>query len=248
MLLSFGAQHGGDHIVQGAVREYRGAEAYAVLVKEADAAFGRGDFAEVVRLLDRHFDGATFSLKSLFRDQQRAIVGRILESTLGDAETRLRQIYQNHAGLMRFLADLGTPAPRVLHTAAEFVLNADLRGAMEQGEIDLGRLRTLLDSVRRERIALDAAGLGLAAARALERLLKRIAAAPEDPGSLRKATEMAGFLQELPFEVDVWEAQNVYYQLLQRVYPEMRVRADEAAREWVAFFSSLGASLVVRVG
>ena len=247
VLLSFGAQQVGDHNVQGAVREYRGAEPHQALVREADAAFGRGDFAEVVRLLDRHFDGATYSLKSLFRDQQRAIVSRILESTLGDAETTLRQVYQNYAGLMRFLADLGTPAPRVLHSAAEFVLNADLRSTLEEDDIDIGRLRTLLDSVRREKIVLDAAGLGLAAARALERLMKRIAAAPDDPAGLKRVNEVARFLKELPFEVDVWEAQNVYYQILQRVYPEMRARTEGSAREWIEVFCSLGESLAVRV-
>lgn len=247
LLLSFGAQHAGDHNVQGAVREYRGAEAYEALVKEADAAFGRGDFAEVVRLLDRHFDGATYSLKSLFRDQQRTIVASILASTLGDAETRLRQVYQNYAGLMRFLADLGTPSPKVLHTAAEFVLNADLRSAMEE-DFDPERLRALLDSARRENITLDSAGLGFAAAGTLERLMNRIAAAPDDIDNLKHVAEVVRILRDLPFEVDLRETQNIYYQLLQRIYPEMRVRTDEAARKWIEVFTGLGDSLAVQVG
>jgi hypothetical protein len=54
----------------------------------------------------------------------------------------------------------------------------------------------------------------------------------------------------LPAEVSLWRAQNLYYDLLENVYPDYRGKAeggDESARAWVALFSALGDKLRIRV-
>jgi hypothetical protein len=54
----------------------------------------------------------------------------------------------------------------------------------------------------------------------------------------------------VPFEVNLWSPQNLYYQLTQTVYPEVRDRAErgeETAQAWVQHFRALGESLRVRV-
>jgi hypothetical protein len=54
----------------------------------------------------------------------------------------------------------------------------------------------------------------------------------------------------LPFEVNVWRAQNSYYQLLQNTYPEWVQKlsqGDDAAKEWIEHFIGLGKNLSVRV-
>src|SRR5262249_47659340 len=77
-LLSFGAIHFGDHHVNGGVRPFESPEDYAALVWQLTEAFQRADFSELVRLLDRGFGEATYSLRSLFRDEQRKITKRVL--------------------------------------------------------------------------------------------------------------------------------------------------------------------------
>jgi hypothetical protein len=50
--------------------------------------------------------------------------------------------------------------------------------------------------------------------------------------------------------LNLWKAQNNYYEILQTVYPEFRDRAekgDENARTWVGLFTSLGDKLSIRV-
>jgi hypothetical protein len=50
--------------------------------------------------------------------------------------------------------------------------------------------------------------------------------------------------------VDLWRAQNVYYELLRGVYPEFLDKADqgdEEAHAWVERFIPLGEALRVRV-
>jgi hypothetical protein len=61
---------------------------------------------------------------------------------------------------------------------------------------------------------------------------------------------MVSLARFLPFEVSLWEAQNVYYDMLQTVYREFQRKAeegDEASQEWLRHFVSLGDGLLVHV-
>src|SRR5205814_7605839 len=128
-VLSFGALHIGDHLMNCGVRKHESEEDYAALKQEMTDPFNRADFPEVIRILDRHFGGSTYSLRSIFHDDQRKILNTILESTLLEAEAVYRQVYETHAPMMRFMSDLRVPLPRAFSMAAEFALNSSLRSA-----------------------------------------------------------------------------------------------------------------------
>jgi hypothetical protein len=246
-VLSYGVLHFGDHNLQAGVREFRGQEAYDQFIQEANQAFTRGELPEVIRLFDRHFDGVTFSLRSLFRDEQRKITNLILETTLAEAEASLRQIYENHAPILRFLAELGTPPPKALHAAADFVLNNALRRALKAEELDLERIGSLLDAASRENVALDRAGLAYDIGQALERRMKRMVEAPDHLSLLKEIEGLARMAAGLPFEVSFWTTQNLYYEMMTGVYPEMKRRDSPEARTWVETFAALGEQIRVRV-
>jgi len=245
--LSFGVLHFGDHNLNGGVREFRGEEAYQALVREAAERFSRADFPETIRLLDRHFGESTYSLQSLFRDEQHKIVNLILETTLAEVEATYRQVYEYHTPLMRSLSDLGAPLPAVLRMTAEFVLNNNLRRAFEGEALDLAHIRALLDRAVRDKVSLETAGLSYTISHTLEKLIEEFRAHPEQIPLLEKLGALIGLLQSLPFEVDLWKAQNAYYAMWQKVYPEFRSRADQEAQVWAGRFLSLGEKLSVRV-
>jgi hypothetical protein len=226
---------------------YRGEEAYNELIREAGEAFLGGDLAQVIRLLDRHFEGVTSSLRSLFRDQQRKITDLILETTLASVEASLRQIYEEHETLMRFLAELGMPPPKALHSAAEFAINSSLRRALTGPELDLDRIETLLDTAGRENIALDQPGIAYAIGQALEQRMEALAEAPENLPRLQQIEGLARVAAGLPFRVSFWKVQNLYYELMTGIYPEMKRRAAAEARDWVESFAALGEQIRVRV-
>jgi hypothetical protein len=248
--LSFGVLHIGDQHINGGVQEFRGAEGYRVLVQELTQAFTKADFPDAIRLLDRHFGESTYSLKSLFRDEQRKVLHLILESSLAEAETVYRQLYEQQVPLMRLLTDLAMPLPKAFSMAADFFLNTTLRRALEQEELDLDRITTLLDEAARGKITLDTAGLGYTLQQTLQQIMGRLAADPTDLTVLKKLQATAALVRTLPFEVDLWRAQNVYYELLRGVYPEFLDKADqgdEEAHAWVERFIPLGEGLRVRV-
>src|SRR5262249_39015770 len=144
-VLIFGALHIGDHLMNCGVRRYQSEEDYTALKNETAAPFNRADFQEVLRILNRHFGDSMNSLRSIFHDDQRHILNVILKSSLGQAESAYRQIYETHAPMMRFVTDLHVPLPRAFSIAAEFALNSSLREAFEDFEnLDFTRINALL--------------------------------------------------------------------------------------------------------
>ncbi len=249
--LSYGVVYFGNHNVSGGVRVYQGEEAYQKMVQDVTSAFDRAELPEVIRLLDQHFEGRIYSLRQLFRDQQRKILDMILDSTLAEVEADYRRIYDGHVSLMRFLKDLGIPLPKVLHTAAEFVVNSSLRRAFAEEVLDREQITALLHEARTLDVPLDGSGLGYALKQTIERMAENLRAAPADLSLLENLEAAIDLAASLPFEVDLWKAQNIYYGLLQTVYPEFRKKAeagDESARAWISRFGVLGEKLKMRRG
>jgi alpha-amylase/alpha-mannosidase (GH57 family) len=250
-VFSFGALHMGDHMMNAGVRAYAGEEDYNNLKTELEDPFKRADFAEVLRILDRHFGESTYSLRSIFHDDRRAILDAITKSTLAEAEAVYRQLFETHAPMMRFVADLRVPLPRAFQMAAEFALNGRMRTAFENADnLDFSRINALLDESRSANVALDGATLGFALKKTIKLLSERLL---EKPGNMEliKTLECAAALtRSLPFEVDVWRAQNNYYEMLLRFFPEQlekSITGDGAAKEWVDHFVALGQNLSIRV-
>ncbi len=244
--ISFGVLHFGDHNVTAGVRPFRGEQEFKTVVRELREAFQSADLPAVLRLLDRHFAGASYSLRSLFRDERQKVVSKILKSTMDEAEAAYRQIYEHHAPLMGFLSGMGAPLPKMLHLTAEFVLNTALRKEFLADELDLERIQTLLDSAAREKIQWDEAWLGFALNRRLGRLAEELAVNPSQE-RLQRFNAAVSLVSSLPFEVNLGRVQNVFYQLLQNVYPVFALESDDTSQRWIAEFSALGEKLGVCV-
>ncbi len=247
--LAFGVLHMGDHNVNSGVEEFTTEDSYREVIQDALAAFRRADFAEVIRIMDRRFGESNYSLRSLFRDQQRKALDIILGSSLKESEILYRQIYEHRAPMMRFLTDLNIPLPPAFHAAAEFVLNGQLREILEREEIDADQVLASLEAAKFEGVRLDSATLEFAYRQNLQRLTERFIA---DPGEarLKSLGAAASLLDHLPFSVDLWKVQNGYCQALQTVYPAMFKkceRGDPSAKEWIDCFRNLGGKLKVKV-
>jgi alpha-amylase/alpha-mannosidase (GH57 family) len=248
--LCFGVLHLGDHNLNCGVRQYQGKDAYQTLVQEVSEAFARADFPETILLLDKHFGASTYSLTSLFRDEQHRILDIILESTLLEAETIYRQLYEHHVPLMRFLKDSRMPPPRPLYVAAELILNAGLRRAFEDEELNHEMINTFLEEAGVEGISLDVETLEYSLRKSLERMSDQLLSNPSELASLQELEAAIGLLDSLPFTVNLWRVQNICYDLLQNVYPAYRKRAtndDEGAREWVNHFKTLAQRISIRI-
>src|SRR6185312_7837013 len=247
--LVFGVLHFGDHNLNAGVRPFEDEEGYQSLIAQAGAAFEHGDLADVIRQLDRYFIHVPYSLKSLFRDDQRRVLDLILASTLGEVEGEFHGVFEKHAPLMRFLRSLGNPLPKAFAAAAELVLSLDLKRQLENPAADPEETQSLLAQRETLGVDLDSKGLSYALAQALETLAIRLESSPENPDLLRRMTSTVALARKPPFNVDLWRAQNACYEL-RRIYPIQKKLAeagDVEAGEWVELFRELSGRLGVRV-
>jgi alpha-amylase/alpha-mannosidase (GH57 family) len=248
--LMFGALHFGDHNLCCGIRAFPGEEAYQVLAQEIISAFSKADIPEVLRVMDRELGPTTFSLRSLFRDDQRSILREILNSSLDEAEAAYRQIYERHAPLVHFLRDLGVPLPRAIRTATEFALNNRLRHEFGEEEMDLERIRNLLAEAQAADVVLDFTTLEYALRMNIERLFERFSKHPHDLVLLERLEAIVVQVHSLPFKVVMWTAQNVWSQMRRTAFDEFARRDEQGepdARAWIEHFKSLGKQLAVRV-
>jgi hypothetical protein len=160
-------------------------------------------------------------------------VGLLLRRTLNEVEAELRGIYMQHTSLLHFLELAKVPQPPALRFVAEFVTMDNLYQALERDPVQLEEVRGLLATIEAEGLSLDAEKLGfLATARARDALLKaqsttRMArAAGKARLESSEAAEAAGQALEhaiavveavrlLPVELNLWQAQNLWYQIWQ---------------------------------
>jgi len=247
--ITFGVLHLADHSVIGGVRQFEGEDAYRVLDQEVDKAVASGDLAELVRLVEKSFGSGTYTLRSLFRDEQRKILGVILEEATNEARALYKNFHDEHAHLVRFVTDLGVPLPRRFRLAVDFTLNSELLDAFSNGEVDLPKSRAILDEIRRTGVKPDAVTLEFALRRTIEHLFARFVATPMEPGLLRRLDETIELVLSLPFQVRLWEAQNTYYSMMRDYAGQVQERAehgDPEARAWLEEFAKLGDKLKVR--
>jgi hypothetical protein len=244
--LTFGFIGHGDDIISGGVRPFLGEEEYGRMTAEVSGAFGRRVLPEVTRLLDLHFLERSYTLETLSVDEQRRILALVLESTLREAEEAYREVYLQHATLIRFLKKLNTPPPRELISAAELVLNSDIKRLMEEGEFDAGRLDKLLKEAEYLGAELDDRSLAYTARKALERKLHRFEEAPESLAELERLKSGVDQVRGFPFAVNMGKLEIGFFRLIESAFPGQRECAesgDEDAVRWVELFTDLARAL-----
>src|SRR5437868_2192454 len=144
-LLSYAVLYLGEHNLTGAVRRFDTQQEFDSALNELKGAFDAADFPQSIRLLDRHFGESSFTLRSLFKDEQRRILNLILANTREDLESRYRLMTERYTPLMKFLEDLGAPLPAALQTAADLILHVDIYREFESDQTDVKRLQSLFD-------------------------------------------------------------------------------------------------------
>ncbi len=248
--LCFGALNLGDHNLTAGVTEMDDPEVSEAVKAELWEVFEAADYHETLRRFDRSFHLEIHSLKSLFRDEQRRILGCILESTLIDVEGVYWRLYEKHIPLMRFLIDAEAPLPKALQVAAEFVLHTELKRRFQEEVMDPERIGSALEEARAVGVEFEEDSLEFDFRKAIEKTADRLREEPDDVEYLVQLDSALSLLDSLPFSVNLRSVQNLCYELKEDLYPDMSKRAEaghEDARKWVETFIPVSEKLWVRI-
>jgi len=234
--ICFAVLHLGDQNLSAAVKRYNPNEesAWAAFNQDASDAIRRANLPELIRLIDGFFGGTLYSLTSLFADEQHRILKSILDQTISEVESSLIRIYEEHATLLHFLSESSVAAPPALALTASFAINAGLRRALESDDYDTAEVARLLRRAELDNVTLDAPLLSFAADKRMKRAMVRLEEAmgvqhnsaqqtlalqhltQPNVTVLNETVAIAESLRTLPMEVNLWQAQNIWNDLLRR--------------------------------
>ncbi len=244
---SFAVLHFGDQNITAAVKPYdeKQAAEFEAFAARATEQVQRALFPEVIRLLDKEYGRVDYSLTSLFTDEQRRIVQLILNSTLWDIENSLTTIYEDHASLLHYLSQAGLPKPPALTLAAGFAINAGLRRALETDPVDIAQMRSSLALAKADQVPLETTNLSYIADQRMKRAMVELQMSAGSLEVLERALTLARNLVELPFELNLWQAQNIWYEILNTSDYALTALTEEDRPQWDKQFSQLGECLSI---
>ncbi|HEY4905217.1 MAG TPA: DUF3536 domain-containing protein [Candidatus Sulfotelmatobacter sp.] len=226
----FAVLHLGEHNITAGVGPHD-ASANGELRQKLIDGFFKADNAEVIRILDQIFGSKTYSLRQLFRDEQRKITNLILNESLTSAAAVYRTIFESQAPLIRFLHGLSIPVPRALMSAAEIALNHQLQQSFERPDLDADSIRGLLREAAGSSITLDTTTLEYAIRRRIEKEASEFAANPDDPAVVERLRTSLDLIPSIPFPVVIWEVQNISYSPLIKAFEHISAVAGDSEKQ-----------------
>jgi alpha-amylase/alpha-mannosidase (GH57 family) len=239
--ICFAVLHLGDHNFIGGV-DYLNPVEFAKMHGLMTTAFLESDVAGVIGGIKDYFKYHNYSLWHLFKEEQQNILNQVLSSTMDDIEASFRQIYDHHYPLMQIKNDISLPLPRMLMTVVEFVLNRAISAVLEAEEVDIKRFKQLVDEMKRWSFKRDQASFAFLASQSISRLMHRLADHPDNIELMEKIITILELLGHLNLDLDLWKAQNTYYAMGRKIYPDIASHAgsDALAQRWVKLFERLG--------
>jgi len=246
--ICFAVLHLGDHNFIGGV-DYLNADEFTKMRTLMTNAFLESDIPSVIGVIKDYFKYHNYSLWHLFKEEQQKILNQVLGSTMDDIETSFRQIYDHHYPLMQIKNEISLPLPRMLMTVVEFVLNRDISVVLEAEDVDIKRFKQLVEEMKRWSFKRDQANFSFLASERISSLMKRFSDNPDNIHLMEKIITILELLAQLSLDLDLWKAQNTYFAMGRKIYPDIISQAgtDELAGRWVKHFEHLGEILQVNI-
>ncbi len=247
--LAFAILHLGDHNIIGGILYFFGNKKFSTMKEEIENSFMASDIPEVIHLIEKYFGNNNYSLWHIFRDEQRKILNHIINSTLNERELSFQQAYKQYYPIMQVMKDLSIPLPRAFYITAEFAINKNLRNVMEDDHLDLNALKTLVDEAKRWLIDVDRTTLNFVATNKINKLMEKLLDRPDDFRQLESITKLLEMCQGLSLELNLWQAQNIYFAIGRNIYSEMQNMANSGKKQtkrWIKYFNILGQYFQIR--
>jgi len=246
--ISFAVLHLGDHNVNGGVRSYMDEHAYQEMDQKISTAFDQANVADIIRLMDKHFGTNSYSLWYLFKDEQRNVIQKILQPNLEQTERTIAQIYTENCTIMNFLKQLNIPIPQSLFVITEQAINQEAKRFFSQELINLDKLKDLIQEIQHWPITIDHTTLAFEIRGWVNQALEKLSKQPDDISRIQEIASVLNQLKEIDIHLNLWKAQNIYFQIKQEVIPSYKKKADQGdknAESWLEQFKKLGVILSI---
>lgn len=237
----------GDHNVSCGSKRDMSQKTFNFIRNRALQCFEVGEINEIIVILSKYFGKNNFSLKDMFKDDQRYILYYVTAGGLKKAKDLYDIIYHDNSALLRFMKETRIPSPKPLRSAAEIVLNLELEQLFLAETLDLVKLKKLIADFKNLSIPLDSELLAFQASERISAEFNKLSEAPENVETLERISEFIRLLHELPLHLNLWQSQNVAFKIAQNQYRQIIEKHDAASQAWVVAFWKLCELIGVRL-
>jgi hypothetical protein len=247
-LQDFCALHSADFKIKTFVKCSEGA--FENIMEPIRDPFIAGDFDEVSIGLEEIFDGNSYPLNAMSKNEQKTIYDVILYSAMSENDESYSRLYDSFEPLNVVLKEQGLPPPKLFLTIIETVLNARLLKEVKKIRPEFHLIEKLLSEVDLHGVSLEVETLGKFFAKGIEKLAQRIAKNPKDLSLLESFETIVRLLVAMPLQVNLWKVQNLCYQMMNSNYEAIyanSILGDGFSRQWISRFNALAESLKIRV-
>jgi len=150
---------------------------------------------------------------------------------------------------MQVMREMRIPLPKAFATATELIVGTDLSRELGRDELDFEEIQRLVEETKRWSLELDKKSLGFVAIQKINSLMKELHRAPDRVALFEIIEGIFRVLSDVDLQLDLWEAQNIYFSMGKEHYSIMEERAakgDQAAQRWLKQFKRLGDYLHVK--
>jgi len=200
--------------------------------------------------MDKHFGTNSYSLWYLFKDEQRNVIQKILQPNLEQTERTIAQIYTENCTIMNFLKQLNIPIPQSLFVITEQAINQEAKRFFSQELINLDKLKDLIQEIQHWPITIDHTTLAFEIRGWVNQALEKLSKQPDDISRIQEIASVLNQVKEIDIHLNLWKAQNIYFQIKQEVIPSYKKKADQGdknAESWLEQFKKLGVILSIGV-
>ncbi len=151
---------------------------------------------------------------------------------------------------MAFLRQAGVPAPQAFRTAAEFILNLDLKRAGSEESIDIEKIRGIIAEINKLDLSLDSVGIEFELRHKCEGMIGKLCGTCATGAELSLLSNLDAFIdvvRSLPVDLNYWQMQNIYYRMAKTAYREFFLKAkggDNEAAKWIDLDRTAGEKLL----
>lgn len=182
------------------------------------------------RAMVERFGHALYSLRHIPADAQRHALDELLAQDVLRIETSVRELVRDHGQLLELLKSLSVRPPAIFTAAAELALTSDIVRCLEADEPSASDIRRQFELAESWHVQPDDEKLRFAFNATIERLVARLCETPEDTRLMESVSALAEiFMEELGERLDLYGAQDAWYELMRRHRKELRAAGGEDA-------------------
>ena len=240
--ISYAVLHLGEHHLYGGVREYMGADALEELHSKIVDCFYRSDIYEIFNMMDHYFGTHKYSFWHLFKDEQRAIMELVMDTTLKNTEGLIHKMYEDNFHMLQVFKEINMKYPQQIKLPVDLAINTKLANLLKAEDTDISEMTYVLEAANRIDADLDLVSLNYLTDERLGNMLKDLASNPRDKTLRKSILVLLQLIETCNITPEYWEAQNLAFDIKSKYYDLIKARSkvdDEDAEDWIRDFDHI---------